>query len=157
MRFTPTLVLRCLLYGGAAESARVSIFVRTDGRGEGGGMRWVWALCGFVLLAIGAVGLVLPLWPTTIFWIGAAFCLAESHPKVRDWIYAQPGAGPLIQSFVERGEISRKGKVAAIAGMLIACLISGWLLRDSWIALTVLLLTIAIAIAFVATRREPAA
>ena len=120
-------------------------------------MRWLWALCGFVLLGIGAVGLVLPLWPTTIFWIAAVFCLAESHPKVRDWIYARPGVGPIVQDFVERGEISRKSKYLAIGGMLLACGISGWFLRTSPLALAILIGAISIGVLFVATRREPAA
>ena len=118
-------------------------------------MRWLWVSLGFVFLAIGAVGLILPLWPTTIFWIAAVFCLAESHPKIRDWIYARPGIGPIVQDFVERGEISRKGKIAAIAGMLLACAISGWFLKASWIGLSALIGSIAIGIVFVATRPEP--
>ncbi|MEM9053984.1 MAG: YbaN family protein [Pseudomonadota bacterium] len=120
-------------------------------------MKWLWVILGFIFLGIGAVGLVLPLWPTTIFWIAAVFCLAESHPKIRDWIYARPGIGPIVRDFVERGEISRKGKYAAIAGMLLACLISGWLLRNSLFALGVLVATMVLGIMFVATRREPQA
>ncbi|MEL7108487.1 MAG: YbaN family protein [Pseudomonadota bacterium] len=120
-------------------------------------MRWLWVALGFALLGIGAVGLVLPLWPTTIFWIAAVFCLAESHPKVRDWIYARPGVGPIVRDFVERGEISRKGKFAAIGGMLFALLLSGWFLRGSWLGLIVLVSAIAIGVVFVATRREPQA
>lgn len=120
-------------------------------------MRWLWVALGFALLGIGAIGLVLPLWPTTIFWIAAVFCLAESHPKVRDWIYARPGVGPIVRDFVERGEISRKGKFAAIGGMILACLVSGWFLRGSGLGLAVLGGTIAIGILFVATRREPEA
>jgi len=118
-------------------------------------MRWLWAFLGFACLAIGAVGLVLPLWPTTIFWIVAVFCLAESHPKIRDWIYARPGIGPIVRDFVERGEISRKGKYTAIGGMILACLISGWFLRDSVLALSILVGSIAIGILFVASRRLP--
>ena len=118
-------------------------------------MRWLWVALGFVFLGIGAVGLVLPLWPTTIFWIVAVFCLAESHPKIRDWIYARPGIGPIIRDFVERGEISRKGKYAAIGGMTLALAISGWFLKDSVIGLTVLVGAIAVGMGFVATRREP--
>ena len=94
-------------------------------------MRWLWALVGFLFLTVGAVGLVLPLWPTTIFWIIAAFCLAESHPSVRDWIYARPGVGPIIQNFIEDGTISRKSKRAAIGGMMIAGAIGGWFLKDT--------------------------
>ena len=124
-------------------------------RSGGRRMRWLWVLVGFILLGIGAVGLILPLWPTTIFWIAAVFCLAESHPRVRDWIYSRPGVGPIVRDFVERGEISRKGKIAAIGGMLLACLLSGWLLKDSWIGLSILIGSIATGILFVATRREP--
>ena len=118
-------------------------------------MRWLWILLGFTFLGIGAIGLVLPLWPTTIFWIAAVFCLAESHPKVRDWIYARPGIGPIVRDFVERGEISRKGKFAAIGGMTLACAISGWFLRGSSVGLLILVSSIALGIGFVATRREP--
>ena len=118
-------------------------------------MRWLWVISGFVFLGIGAIGLILPLWPTTIFWIAAVFCLAESHPKIRDWIYARPGGGPIVKDFVERGEISRKGKIAAIGGMLLACALSAWLFRGSWIGLSVLVTAIAIGVLFVATRREP--
>lgn len=118
-------------------------------------MRWLWMLFGFVLLGIGAIGLVLPLWPTTIFWIAAVFCLAESHPKLRDWIYSRPGVGPIVRDFVERGEISRRSKFAAIGGMLFACVLSGWFIRESVLGLSLLIATIAIGILFVATRREP--
>lgn len=118
-------------------------------------MRWLWVGFGFALLGIGAIGLVLPLWPTTIFWIAAVFCLAESHPKIRDWIYARPGVGPIVKDFVETGAIARKGKIAAIGGMLLASIVSGWFLRGSWIGLSVLLGTIACGIIFVATRKEP--
>ncbi|MCR9269436.1 MAG: YbaN family protein [Henriciella sp.] len=118
-------------------------------------MRWIWVLFGFAFLAIGAIGLILPLWPTTIFWIVAVFCLAESHPKIRDWIFARKGIGPIIQDFVERGEISRKSKYAAITGMSLACLLSGWFLRSSVLGLSVLIVTILIGVLFVATRPEP--
>jgi uncharacterized membrane protein YbaN (DUF454 family) len=118
-------------------------------------MRWLWMLFGFVLFGIGAIGLVLPLWPTTIFWIAAVFCLAESHPKLRDWIYSRPGVGPIVRDFVERGEISRRSKFTAIGGMLFACVLSGWFIRESVLGLSLLIITIAIGILFVATRREP--
>ena len=122
--------------------------------GRGGCRRWRWARVGFLFLTVGAVGLVLPLWPTTIFWIIAAFCLAESHPSVRDWIYARPGVGPIIQNFIEDGMISRKSKTAAIGGMMIAGAISAWFLQDTLIGLSAMAVAILVGIAFVATRRE---
>lgn len=118
-------------------------------------MRWLWVSCGFAFLALGAIGIIVPLWPTTIFWILAVFCLAESHPKVRDWIYSRPGVGPFIENFVEHGEINRRGKIAAILGIFVTALISGWLLKERLMVLAALLLLFAAIIAFIATRREP--
>jgi uncharacterized membrane protein YbaN (DUF454 family) len=118
-------------------------------------MRWLWAGVGFTSLVLGAIGIVLPLWPTTVFWIIAAFCLAESHPKARDWIYTRPGIGPTIQSFIERGEIARAGKIAAVTGIVIAGGISAYLLRGNITWLLVTLIILIAVTAFILTRREP--
>ena len=118
-------------------------------------MRWLWVSCGFVLFIIGAIGVVVPLWPTTIFWIGAVFCLAESHPKVRDWIYARPGVGPLVRDFVEHGTISRKGKIGAIIGIILTGGLSAWLLHTDLTVLAILLTVLALVCVFIITRREP--
>ena len=118
-------------------------------------MRWLWMLFGFAFLAVGAVGLFLPLWPTTIFWILAVICLSESHPKVRDWIYQRPGLGPVIEGFVERGELSRTSKLAAIGGMWGAGLLSSWFLRDAvWILIGLWTVLILVAL-YILSRRTP--
>lgn len=81
---------------------------------------WHWRFLGFSLLALGGLGLVLPILPTTIFWILAALCFARSDPKIRDWIYRQPGIGPQVELFVERGQMTRAGKRSALIGMVLA-------------------------------------
>lgn len=81
---------------------------------------WLWRSIGVIAFIIGAIGIVLPIWPTTIFWIVAAICFARSNPTWRDWIYSRPALGPAIEGFVERGVLQRVSKVAAIAGMGIA-------------------------------------
>ncbi len=96
-------------------------------------------LLGFLFLALGAIGIFLPIWPTTIFWIVAALCFARSSPAMRDWIYARPKLGPPIQQFLERGTLSRTSKTGALAGMAMACGISSFLLwgRWTWMALAI--------------------
>lgn len=81
---------------------------------------WFWRTLGALCLAIGGAGLVLPILPTTIFWILAAVCFARSDPKVRDWIYERPGIGPQVQLFIEHGQMTGKGKRAALLGMALA-------------------------------------
>lgn len=81
---------------------------------------WVWRTFGSIAFIMGAIGIVLPIWPTTIFWIVAAICFARSNPDWRDWIYARPGVGHPIEEFVERGVLGRRSKILAMAGMLVA-------------------------------------
>lgn len=110
-------------------------------------------LLGGLFVALGAIGLFLPIWPTTIFWILAAICFARSSPEARDWIYARPGIGPQIEAFVERGTISRAGKLAALTGMTIAGLICAFVLRQTpyWLAATITVLVLVAA--FILTRK----
>ena len=80
-------------------------------------MSWIWMMIGGAAFLVGAIGIPLPGWPTTIFWIIAAYCFANSRPKWRDWIYARPGVGPIIENFNEHGVLSKRGKTGAFIGM----------------------------------------
>lgn len=80
-------------------------------------MRFLWLMVGGISFVLGAIGIPLPGWPTTIFWIVAAYCFANSRPAWRDWIYARPGIGPVIESFNERGVLSKRSKTVALIGM----------------------------------------
>jgi len=84
---------------------------------------WFWRIFGFALLGLGGLGIALPILPTTIFWILAALCFARSDPKIRDWIYAQPGVGPQVELFIEKGQMTKIGKRGALIGMSLAAMI----------------------------------
>ncbi|WP_084417948.1 YbaN family protein [Henriciella litoralis] len=109
-------------------------------------------LLGFLFLALGAIGIFLPVWPTTVFWIVAALCFARSSPAMRDWIYARPKLGPPIQQFIERGTLSRTSKTGALVGMTIASGISGFLLWGRWGWMALALGLILCGAAYVASR-----
>lgn len=99
-------------------------------------------ILGYLFLALGAIGIFVPVWPTTIFWIVAALCFARSSPTMRDWIYARPKLGAPIQQFIERGTLSNSSKAGALFGMALAGGVSSALLwgRWSWLAVAVGLL-----------------
>lgn len=75
--------------------------------------RPLYLAAGWLALALGAVGVALPLLPTVPFVILAAFCFARSSPKLEAWLIANPTFGPHIVAWRENGAISRKGKWAA--------------------------------------------
>lgn len=72
---------------------------------------------GLLMLALGIVGAFLPVMPTTIFLILAAWCFARSSARLEAWLLDHPGFGPVIRDWREHGAMSRKAKGMACAGM----------------------------------------
>ena len=103
--------------------------------------RHFYFLAGWTSLALGAVGVALPLLPTVPFVILAAFCFARSSPQLEAWLVEHPHFGHHILAWREHRAISRKGKVAAtiaFAASVIAALIFApwpWLLVPTFAAL----------------------
>ena len=115
---------------------------------------WLWRIIGFLFLSVGAVGLILPVLPTTIFWIVAALAFAKSDPAWRDWIYARPVVGERVQAYIERGELNRASKLTALSGMTMASGLCAFLLWGRPWLLGLALALIATGAAYVMTRRE---
>ena len=80
-------------------------------------MRVVYFCMGWVLVALGVIGAVTPLLPTTIFLIGAAGCFARSSPRLEAWLLDHPTFGKPLRDWRASGAISRPAKIMACAGM----------------------------------------
>ncbi len=79
--------------------------------------RWGWFLLGWLLVALGVVGIFLPIMPTTIFMILAAGCFSHSSPRFEAWLLDHRLFGTPIRRWRERGAIPRKAKIFAIGSM----------------------------------------
>jgi len=82
-----------------------------------------WLLLGLLCVALGFIGALLPLMPTTIFLILAAGCFARSSPRLEAWLLDHPRFGPGLRAWRHEGAISRKGKIAACAGIALGLLL----------------------------------
>jgi uncharacterized membrane protein YbaN (DUF454 family) len=71
--------------------------------------------CFFVLL--GFIGAVLPLMPTTVFLIAAAWAFGKSSPRLERWLLEHPKFGPMLLGWRENGVIPRRAKIAACSGI----------------------------------------
>lgn len=76
-------------------------------------------LLGALMLALGIIGAFLPLMPTTVFLIAAAWCFSHSSPRVEAWLLNHRRFGPTLRDWREEGAIPRKSKLVAYAGMAI--------------------------------------
>ena len=65
--------------------------------------RWALDGLGGVLLATGAVGVVTPGLPTTVFWIGAVLCFLKTRPHTVRPMLRVPVVGPAIVWFLRWG------------------------------------------------------
>jgi uncharacterized membrane protein YbaN (DUF454 family) len=89
--------------------------------------RYFWLLTGLTAFAIGAVGVVLPLLPTTPFLLIAAFAFARSSTRLNRWLREHPLFGSLISNWHRDGSIDRKTKRIAILVIVVTPAIT-WLL-----------------------------
>ncbi|MEM9148366.1 MAG: YbaN family protein [Pseudomonadota bacterium] len=83
-------------------------------------LRIVWLAAGWIALAAGMVGAVLPLVPTVPFLILAAYCFARGSERMHHWLVTHPRFGPAIQDWRQHRAISRAGKRAAVITIALA-------------------------------------
>lgn len=90
----------------------------TRWRSDLGAQRGFWFAVGWAALALGAVGVMLPILPTTPFVILAAFAFGKSAPRLRAWLENSRAFGPVIADWRCHGAIAPRVKALAIAMMV---------------------------------------
>ena len=81
-------------------------------------MRAAWFLLGMLSLGLAGLGAMLPLLPTTVFLLLAAYAFARSSERWHSWLVEHRLFGPMITDWRAHGAISRGAKRAAALSML---------------------------------------
>lgn len=90
--------------------------------------RWLLAGIGVVLVAIGALGVVVPGLPTTVFLIAASWCFARSCPWLEERLIRVPLFRPFL-GYLEPGQaMPRKTIITTLVVMWCAICVSSGLL-----------------------------
>lgn len=93
----------------------------------------VYKQLGFLFLALGFLGIPLPVLPTTPFVILAAWCFAQSSEKWHQWLLASDLFGPMLRNWEQHRCISRRAKLTALVMMLTVGVLSLVLaLESTW-------------------------
>ena len=115
--------------------------------------RLLFAMAGVLFVAVGTIGVILPLLPTTPFLLLAAYCFARSSPKLHDWLLNHRSFGPLISNWDRYGSIDRRSKCIAMIVILMTLGISV-AIGVPWWALASQIVVLAIVSTFILTRPE---
>jgi uncharacterized membrane protein YbaN (DUF454 family) len=95
-------------------------------------IRYVLLAIGWLSVALGVIGIFLPVLPTTPFLLLAAACFMRSSKRFYLWLVNHRQLGPWIVDYLEGQGIPLKGKVYAISLMWLSIGLSCYLVPLFW-------------------------
>lgn len=110
--------------------------------------RWGWFVAGWAFVAVGAVGLFLPVLPTTPFLLLAAWAFSRSSRRFHEWLLDHRLFGPPVRRWQRERVIPARVKAFAIASMLASFAWLAFGVRLRWYALAAVAVVIAAGVAF---------
>lgn len=117
-------------------------------------LRLFWLALGVVALALGGLGAVLPLLPTTPFMLLAAFAFARSSQRLHDWLLGHRVFGPLIHDWRTHGAIGRRAKILGLLSIAAVLVLSVVMNTPPWI-LGIQVVVLGLSATFIASRPSP--
>ncbi|WP_395377720.1 YbaN family protein [Marinicella sp. W31] len=90
------------------------------------GKRVFWFIVGVLSVLLAAIGVPLPLLPTTPFLLLAAFAFARSSERMHRWLLKHKTFGPLIENWHKYGSIDARSKRIALLVIVLTPVLS-WL------------------------------
>jgi len=104
--------------------------------------RYLYFISGVLLVAIGVIGIFLPILPTTIFLILASACFIKSSPKANEWLRNHKMLGMYIKNYQDGSGLTVNSKIFNITFLWIMISASALFFTELWY-LKILLLVIA--------------
>ena len=92
---------------------------------------YILTLIGFISLALGIIGIILPVLPTTPFILLSAWCFYHGSERFHDWIINHDYFGPIIEEYGDGEGMSKESKAKAIGMTWTAVLLTAVFILDS--------------------------
>ncbi len=101
---------------------------------------------GFVSLGLAVVGIILPVMPTTIFVILAAYFFAKGSKRFHDWLLQNKVFGTYLSNYREGKGMSLGSKIFSISFLWVGIIFSVVMLEITWLKIALLAVAIAVTI-----------
>ncbi len=98
-------------------------------------MRPIYFVIGFVSMILGAIGIVLPVLPTTPLWLLSAWCFAKSSKRFHNWFVSTKLYKKHLDSFVEHRSMTKKTKIYLLSFASTMLLIAMYFMDNLWLRL----------------------
>ena len=107
--------------------------------------KYFYLISGFLLVAIGVIGIFLPLLPTTIFLILASVCFVKSSPRANEWLRNHKVLGAYIKNYQDKSGLTITSKIFNLILLWGMITVSAFLFTDGFY-IRLLLFAIAIGV-----------
>ena len=107
--------------------------------------RYLYFISGVLLVAIGVIGIFLPILPTTIFLILASACFIKSSSRANEWLRNHKVLGMYIKNYQDKTGLTIKSKIFNITFLWIMISVSA-LFFTELLYIRLLLFTIAVGV-----------
>lgn len=117
---------------------------------------------GTVCVALGVLGMFLPLLPTTVFLLMGAYCYSRSSERFHNWLLTNRLCGSYISNYRSGRGITLRQKTSTVLTLWASIGFSMWFVGGFWIDLLLLLVAIGVTLHIVLLKTyrpelEPAA
>ena len=90
-----------------------------------------WVSLGSICLALGTVGIFLPILPTTPLYLVTAYSYARSSDKLHDWFLSTNLYKKHLDSFVKEKAMTRKTKITILSTVTALMLIGFIMMKNT--------------------------
>ena len=74
-----------------------------------------WIVLGFICLGLGIIGIIMPILPTTPFFMVTVVCFAKGSERLKRWFMGTSFHKKYIQSFYEKKGMTLKNKLIILS------------------------------------------
>lgn len=105
-------------------------------------MKYILMSIGIIATGLGAIGVVLPVLPTTPFLLLAAFCFAKSSKRFHQWLVNTSMYKNHMESFVESRSMTVKSKIYILTLASTMLLLAAYFMKSVHLRIFILCLIV---------------